>query len=91
MSVYKIRYGTPEEIVPSRFAPTPKCEINDCASDLPKNFPDVRFSVSARGSMLRMPIDGSTNIYGFGLQMKKFQWENICKADKNYNLTLKQS
>lgn len=25
------------------------------------------------------------------LQMKKFQWKNICKADKNYNLIFKQS
>ena len=73
MSVYKIRYGTPEEFVPSRFAPAPKCEINNVENEMPKGFPDVHFSVSARGVKLSMPVDGSTNFYGFGLQLKKFQ------------------
>ncbi|MBQ8350414.1 MAG: glycoside hydrolase [Clostridia bacterium] len=70
MSVYKIRYGTPEEVVPSRFAPAPACDI---LTEQPAAAADMRFSTSPRGVKITMPIDPAACIYGFGLQLKGFQ------------------
>ncbi len=70
MSVYKIRYGTPEEIVPSRFAPAPACEILE---QVPTGLQDAAFTASARGSKITLPIDPKAGVYGFGLQLKGFQ------------------
>ena len=69
MSIYKMRFGTPEEIVPSRFAPAPACEVLD---GLPEGV-DIRFSTSERGTLLTMPLDPTAGVYGFGLQLKGFQ------------------
>ncbi len=70
MSVYKIRYGTPEKFVPSRFAPAPKCEIIEEIPDAAKN---IRFSISKRGTELYIPMSGDAGVYGFGLQLRGFQ------------------
>ena len=61
MSVYKIRYGTPEEIVPSRFAPSPACDI---LTEQPPAAADIQFSSSPRGVKITMPIDPKAGIYG---------------------------
>lgn len=76
MSVYKLRFGTPEEFVPTKFAPQPKCEIIENVSDKAKMF---EFSVSKRGTLLRLPIDPSAGVYGFGLQLKSFQQRGLKK------------
>ncbi len=70
MSVYKVRYGTPEEIVPSRFAPTPKCEIIENSDAVSEK---MIFSTSKRGTQIMIPIESDAGIYGFGLQLKGFQ------------------
>ena len=70
MSVYKIRYGVPEDIVPSKFAPTPKCDIIE---DIPDGAKDISYTVSARGMELYIPMDSEAGIYGFGLQLKRVQ------------------
>lgn len=77
MSVYKIRYGTPEEFVPSRFAPSPKCEVKD---ETPNEAKEIRFSTSKRGVKILIPIDAEAGIYGFGLQLKSFQQRGRKKA-----------
>ena len=76
MSVYKLRFGTPEEFVPTKFAPEPKCEVIEGASDKAELF---EFSVSSRGTLLRLPIDPSAGVYGFGLQLKSFQQRGLKK------------
>ena len=70
MSVYKIRYGTPEEIVPSRFAPAPKCEVIEDSDAVSGK---MIFSTSKRGTQIMIPIESDAGIYGFGLQLKGFQ------------------
>ncbi len=70
MSVYKIRFGTPEEFVPSKFAPAPKCEVIE---DTPEAARNIRFSTSKRGLELYIPMSGDAGVYGFGLQLKAFQ------------------
>lgn len=70
MSVYKIRFGTPEAIVPSNFAPSPLCEIHEETPDAAKA---IRFFAGQRGSKLIVPISPKHDIYGFGLQLKSFR------------------
>ncbi|MBP3324367.1 MAG: hypothetical protein J6M16_09255 [Clostridia bacterium] len=67
MSVYKVRYGTPEEFVPSKFAPAPKCEIIEA---MPEGLKDMEFKATKRGAIFRMPIEKDTDFFGFGLQLK---------------------
>ena len=68
MSVYKIRYGTPEEIVPTKFAPAPKCDIIE---GMPEGAEKMIFSTSRRGVEVLIPVDADAGIYGFGLQLKR--------------------
>lgn len=75
MSVYKIRFGTPEDIVPTKFAPAPKCEILEASPD----GVTIECTVTHRGTKLRMPIDPSAGVYGFGLQLKSFQQRGLKK------------
>jgi len=69
MSVYKIRFGTPEAFVPTRFSPSPLCEVIE-QTPAGVNI-DCRFT--HRGTVLTMPIDPDAGVYGFGLQLKGFQ------------------
>ena len=70
MSVYKIRYGTPEKTVPSKYAPKPKCEIIE---EIPKGAENITYTISQRGIELYIPANSDDGIYGFGLQMKRVQ------------------
>ncbi|MBP3917921.1 MAG: glycoside hydrolase [Clostridia bacterium] len=70
MSIYKVRYGTPEEFVPTRFAPKPKCSITE---GLPQGAPNIDCAFSRRGTKITFPIDPKAGVYGFGLQLKGFQ------------------
>ncbi|MBR5871689.1 MAG: glycoside hydrolase [Clostridia bacterium] len=69
MSVYKKRFGTPEAFVPTRFAPTPLCDVAD---GLPDGV-SIDAKITRRGVCLTMPIDGDAGVYGFGLQLRGFQ------------------
>mgnify|MGYP001659471622 FL=1 len=77
MSVYRLRYGTPEKTVPSAFAPKPLCAVSE---EPPEEARRISFTLSHRGVLLTLPIDPLTGIYGFGLQMKGFQ----CRGTKKY-------
>lgn len=77
MSVYKIRYGTPEEFVPSKFAPTPKCPIIE---EIPDGAKNIRFKTNRRGTELYIPMSGDAGVYGFGLQLKAFQQRGMKKT-----------
>ena len=77
MSVYRLRYGTPEKTVPSAFAPEPLCAVSE---EPPEEARRIAFTLSRRGVLLTLPIDPLTGIYGFGLQMKGFQ----CRGTKKY-------
>ena len=70
MSVYKIRYGTPEKFVPTRFAPKPKTDVLTEKTEFEKS---LDFKKTRRGLIITVPIDSTTEIYGFGLQLKGFQ------------------
>ncbi len=70
MSVYRMRFGEPEEAVPSRYAPAPLCDILE---EVPEGARSIQAEISRRGVKLTMPIDPKAGIYGFGLQMKSFQ------------------
>ena len=69
MSIYKVRFGTPEDIVPTRFAPKPLCDVTD---GLPEGVA-IDGRITRRGVCLTMPIDGNAGVYGFGLQLRGFQ------------------
>ncbi|MBQ7363590.1 MAG: glycoside hydrolase [Clostridia bacterium] len=76
MSVYKISFGTPEETVPSKFAPHPLCEVYDGTALFGDKF---SFKSTRRGSELSLPVDPSIEIYGFGLQLKRFNHKGTKK------------
>ena len=69
MSVYKVRFGTPEAIVPTRFSPAPQCEVIE---GLPEGI-SIDASFSRRGVCLTMPMNPDAGVYGFGLQLRGFQ------------------
>lgn len=69
MSIYKLTFGVPEETVPSRFAPSPKCPILE---ETPAAAEGITFRTSARGCVLNIPLDPTAEVYGFGLQLKGF-------------------
>ncbi len=70
MSVYKIRYGTPEEFVPSKFAPAPRCEVIEAIPEAAKS---IRFVKTKRGIDIYIPMSSDAGVYGFGLQLRGFQ------------------
>lgn len=82
MSVYRLRYGTPEKTVPSAFAPKPLCAVSE---EPPEEARRISFTLSHRGVLLTLPIDPLTGIYGFGLQMKGFQ----CRGTKNTSVPMR--
>ena len=70
MPVYRKRFGTPEDTVPTRFAPAPKCSIEE---GLPEHAPEMTLKITHRGTQITFPVDSAAGIYGFGLQLKGFQ------------------
>ena len=70
MSVYKIRFGTPEAFVPSRFAPAPRVPV---AEGMPDCLAGISFSAGARGVKITLSLAEDVSLYGFGLQLKSFR------------------
>ena len=68
MPVYRKRFGTPEDMVPTRFAPAPKCSIEE---GLPEHAPEMTLKRTHRGTQITFPVDSAAGIYGFGLQLKR--------------------
>ncbi len=70
MSVYQLRFGTPEPITPRTFAPSPLCEV---LQETPDGAKGIAFSSTPRGCVLTVPVDPAADLYGFGLQLGSFR------------------
>ena len=68
----KLRFGTPEAIVPSQFCRNLRYEETDIRYDVSA----FRFKTTARGCVLEFPLDEDEQVYGFGLQLKGFNHKN---------------
>lgn len=68
----KVRFGIPEEIVPSKFCRDLRYEETNVTYDL-SNF---QFKTTARGCVLEFPLEADEQVYGFGLQLKGFNHKN---------------
>lgn len=64
----KIRFGTPEEFVPSRFC----AGFSPRETDVKYPIEKIKFSTKKRGCTLILPLDAGEQIYGLGLQLKCF-------------------
>lgn len=65
---YRIRFGTPEKVVPSAYCKNFSYREEKISYDTEK----IRFEVNARGCLLEFPIQGKEHFYGLGLQLKAF-------------------
>lgn len=77
MSIYKIRYGTPEELVPTKFAPQSKVNVTELASE---SVSAIKAIKNKRGYLLELALQPDNQIYGFGLQLKGFRQTNLKKT-----------
>jgi len=64
----KITFGTPEELVPTKFCKTLNYRETEISYDVSK----IGFKTNARGCVLTMPLAAEEQIYGFGLQITCF-------------------
>ena len=78
----KLRFGTPEAIVPSQFCRNLRYEETDIRYDVSA----FRFKTTARGCVLEFPLDEDEQVYGFGLQMKGFNHKNHKLKNRKLNL-----
>lgn len=69
MSINKIRYGTPEEITPCSFAPSPLVKVNECS---PESMADIEYKQLPFSFVITVKVPSDTNYYGFGLQQRGF-------------------
>lgn len=64
----KVTFGTPEKFVPTRYCKSLSYEETDVQFDISK----IKFSVTAQGCILEMPLAADEEVFGFGLQLKGF-------------------
>ena len=64
----KFTFGTPEELVPSRFCGG----FNYVETDIAYPASNFTFKKIASGCVLEFPIEDDCHIFGFGLQLKQF-------------------
>ncbi|MCI5969941.1 MAG: glycoside hydrolase family 31 protein [Clostridia bacterium] len=64
----KIRFGTPEKIVPTAFCKN----LNYTESDVKYDLGKIKFRTESRGCIVEFPVEKDEQIYGFGLQLKGF-------------------
>lgn len=77
MAAYKIRYGTPEELVPTKFAPKSLIDYKILSEN---DVDDINFKKTKRGCLLEIPLRAGNEVYGFGLQLKGFRQTNLKKT-----------
>lgn len=65
---YRIRFGTPEKVVPSAYCKNFSYREEKPAYDTGK----IHFEINARGCLLEFPILEQEHFYGLGLQLKAF-------------------
>ncbi|MBP3387220.1 MAG: glycoside hydrolase [Clostridia bacterium] len=70
MSVYKLTYGTPEKLTPTKFAPESKINVTEVC---PRKAPEIVGKKTKRGYTLELPLNPGNEVYGFGLQLKGFE------------------
>ena len=66
MSVYKLTYGTPEELTPTKFSPDSKIEVTEVC---PCKVPEIVGKKTKRGYTVELPLKAGSEVYGFGLQL----------------------
>jgi alpha-D-xyloside xylohydrolase len=75
--VWRIRFGQPEKLTPTRFQEHPPClkeiaGLPTCAR-LPIKVSTIGFKASGRGSALELPLEPGEQLYGLGMNLKVFQ------------------
>lgn len=76
----KIIYGTPEELVPSRFCKTFCFQEKQIHYDIDR----IRYRQTDRGVRLEIPLDDGEMVYGFGLQLHGFNHKGrkiVCRVN----------
>lgn len=68
----KLRFGTPEEIVPTKFCRNLRYTETEIKFDISS----FKFKTTARGCVLEFPLEADEQVYGFGLQLKGFNHKN---------------
>lgn len=75
--VARLAFGTPESDTPSKqvYVRAPRGEALAAlpAAAAPFDAGQIRFSVSARGCRLELPLSPGEDIYGFGLNLKRLR------------------
>ena len=74
--VYKLTFGTPEKFTAMTFKQfgAKESELNKLADkEMPFDLNEVEFKSTSAGCVLKLPLDDSEEIYGFGLQLKGFK------------------
>lgn len=64
----KLTFGTPEQIVPTKFCKN--LDYEETAIRYPVE--NIRFRVTPKGCVVEFPLKKEEQIYGFGLQLKSF-------------------
>ena len=77
MSVYKIRYGTPEDLVPTNFARKSLISYKSLSEN---EVEEISFKKTKKGCLLEIPLRAGNEVYGFGLQLKGFRQTNLKKT-----------
>ena len=68
----KVRFGTPEKLVPTLYC----THLNSMETDVKYDLSKFRFKTTQRGCVLEFPLEQDEQVYGFGLQMKGFNHKN---------------
>ncbi|SCH64103.1 Alpha-xylosidase [uncultured Ruminococcus sp.] len=72
----KIRFGTPEEFVPTKFCKNLNYQETDIQYDLSK----ITYKQTNRGCVIELPLQYQEEVYGFGLQLKGFRHKGTKKT-----------
>ncbi len=65
----RLRFGTPEEHVPSKYCDS----FNYVETDIKFPTDKIEYRQTAAGSVIQFPLEDDCRIFGFGLQMLQFQ------------------
>ena len=74
--VYKLTFGVPEALTPTTFKQhaAKEHELNSLSEqNLPFDTDKIEFKTTNAGCVLKLPLDDTEEIYGFGLQLKGFR------------------
>lgn len=94
LGVLKITFGRPDKFTPYDFceaSPRTNALASLPAAKLPFDIHDINISLTARGTVVEIPLETQEQLYGFGLQMNSFDQRGLKKkpvvnAYPSYNL-----